>query len=161
MLKLALIKEPNSKESVFIQKTILNSNPFFNQVLVGKERLTAEDIIKENKQHLELGAKYFYINQNDKPIGLIHFLPKNPYDDHTWIGLLIIHKQYQKNGLGSHALSLLEKDLRKQNIEKVRLCVQHENDIGASFWSEEGFSKISTAKDHRHNHIDIYEKVLI
>lgn len=146
---------------VFIQKSIMNSDPFFNQIVVSKANLTDEDIEKENKQNLELGAKYFYIKQEDEPIGLIHFLPKNPNDNHTWIGLLIIHKEYQRNGLGGYALRLLEKKLKGQNIDKVRLCVQNGNDNGAAFWNKNGFTKISTSTDRHNNQIDIYEKIFV
>jgi ribosomal protein S18 acetylase RimI-like enzyme len=147
---------------VFYGNKVLYKKRFFNnQVVVGKNNLTDEDIEKENKQYLELGAKYFYIKQDEDPIGLIHFLPKNPHDNHTWIGLLIIHKEYQRNGLGSYALRLLENKLKGQDFDKVRLCVQNGNDNGAAFWNKNGFAKISTSTDGRKNQIDIYEKVLV
>ncbi len=148
-----------ANENVSIQKYIMNSDSFFNQVVRGKNNLTEEDILKNNKQNLELGAKYFYIIEDEEPIGLIHYLPNNPFDNHCWIGLLIIHKAHQRTGLGSYALQLLENELDRHHINKVRLCVQTGNDNGAAFWGKKGFTKISTSTDSHNNPIDIYEKV--
>jgi ribosomal protein S18 acetylase RimI-like enzyme len=162
MIFLETINDPMSNESLENQKSIMNSDTFFNQVSIDKQFLTDEDIIEYNTENLKLGAKYFWIknDKNSLPIGFIQYLPKNPHDGITWIGLLVIHLEHQRNGLGSDSLSLLEELLVKQKIDRVRLCVQTDNNKGVSFWEKKGFKKInSTTLNNKQN--DIYEKVLV
>jgi ribosomal protein S18 acetylase RimI-like enzyme len=160
MITLELINDPVSPSSVEIQKSIMNSHPSFNLVVVGKEFLTDEDIAEENKTNLASGEKMLYIKDGDKYIGIATYLLNNPHDNQTWIGLLIIHKKHERRGNGSITLKLLEKRLIEQKVDKVRLCVQNGNHSGASFWHSNGFVKISSSTDKHNNHIDIYEKSL-
>ncbi|SFE61364.1 Acetyltransferase (GNAT) family protein [Paenibacillus algorifonticola] len=136
----------------------MNSHPKFNLLVIGKQFQTDEDIREENKKNLEYGEKMFHLNENNECVGIITYLPQNPNDHHPWIGLLIIHKEHERAGIGTLALKLLEEELVAQRIDKVRLCVQNGNHKGASFWKKNGFHKISDGLDIHNNQIDIYEK---
>ncbi|WP_338551574.1 GNAT family N-acetyltransferase [Paenibacillus sp. KS-LC4] len=136
----------------------MNSQPEFNLIVIGKRFQTDEDIREENKKNLEQGEKMFHLIENKACVGVITYLPQNPNDLHPWIGLLIIHKEHEKTGIGTLALKLLDDELAAQRIDKVRLCVQNGNDKGASFWQKNGFHKISEGLDQHHNPIAIYEK---
>ncbi|MDE5415176.1 GNAT family N-acetyltransferase [Alkalihalobacterium chitinilyticum] len=107
-----------------------------------------------------LGAEYYYITKDNGPVGLIHYLLNHKSDHLPWIGLLIVHKQHGRGGIASKALHLLEKKLIDQNKQKVRLCVQDGNEIGAAFWRQEGFVIINSATDGHNNRVDNYEKKL-
>lgn len=136
----------------------MNSQPEFNLLVIGKRSQTIEDIREENKKNLEHGEKMFHLIENNACVGMITYLPQNPNDLHPWIGLLIIHKEHERAGIGTLALKLLDDELAAQRIDKVRLCVQHGNHKGASFWQKNGFHKISDGLDNYNNQIDIYEK---
>jgi ribosomal protein S18 acetylase RimI-like enzyme len=160
MITLEPIHDPGNPSIIEIQKSIMNSHPSFNLIVVGKESLTNEEIIEENKKNLASGEIMLLIKDDNKYIGIATYLPMNPHDNHTWIGLLIIHKEHERKGIGSITLKLLEQKLMEQKVEKVRLCVQNGNDNRASFWKRNGFVKISSSTDKHNNHIDIYEKSL-
>lgn len=160
MIILETVNEPMSKKNVDIHKSILNSHPSYNLVVVGKELLSDEEIFEETNKNYLYGEKTLHIKKNEECVGLITYLPNNTHDNLTWIGLLAIHKKYEREGIGTIALGLLENILREQKIDKVRLCVQHGNDNGASFWNKNGFVKINSTVDQHTNQIDIYEKQL-
>ncbi|WP_042161200.1 GNAT family N-acetyltransferase [Paenibacillus gorillae] len=160
MINLIPVSDPLNSENLEIQKTIMNSQPLFNNLVVGKESLTDEDIIEENNRNVEYGEKMFHLKKDAECVGLVTYLPQNPHDNCTWIGLLIIHNEHERNGIGTIAIELLEEKLKEHNIDKVRLCVQFGNIKGASFWNKHGFNKISSGFDNHKNQIDIYEKVL-
>lgn len=159
MINLIPVTEPLSKDNLEIQKAIMNSHPLFNRLVVGKELLTIGDIIEENKKNFEYGEKMFHLQKATEYVGLITFLPKNPHDNCSWIGLLIIHNEHERNGFGTIAIDLLEEKLKEHKIDKVRLCVQNGNIKGATFWNKNGFNIINSALDNHNNQIDIYEKV--
>ena len=78
MINLIPVTEPLSKDNLEIQKAIMNSHPLFNRLVVGKELLTIEDIIEENKKNFEYGEKMFHLKKATEYVGLITFLPKTP-----------------------------------------------------------------------------------
>ncbi|WP_240421770.1 GNAT family N-acetyltransferase [Paenibacillus periandrae] len=159
MISLIPVSNPLSSENLEIQKAIMNSQPLFNRLVVGKELLTVEDIIEENQKNVEYGEKLFHLKKDNEHVGLVTYLPQNPHDNCTWIGLLIIHNEHERNGIGTIAIELLEEKLKERKINRVRLCVQNGNIKGASFWNKHGFNKINSGFDNHKNQIDIYEKV--
>ncbi|WP_171016880.1 GNAT family N-acetyltransferase [Pseudalkalibacillus caeni] len=160
MFELEPIDEPLDNRNVRNLLQLMNSNPDFNRGVLGRTTITEEDLKENTEQNLNLGANYFYVKKDSENIGLIHYLPKNPHDGHTWIGLLIIDKRYQQRGVGTNSLRVLEGMFIAQKIGRVRLCVQHGNSSGADFWKKNGFTVIDTSVDEYQNQIDIYEKQL-
>ncbi len=160
MLYLQPVAEPGSKENKRIIMSIMNSHPSYNRLVLGKALLTSGDIERDIKESLELGASSFYIKNDDEPVGLIDFLPENPRDKQAWIGLLIVHKNHEGNGIGSEALRLLEEQLLLQKVGKVRLGIHKGNDSGTAFWRKHGYINIKSTTDKHQNQVDIYEKVL-
>ncbi|OKP83033.1 GNAT family N-acetyltransferase [Paenibacillus sp. P32E] len=161
MIILEAVPDPISADSVELQAAILNSQPAFNLMVLHQELLTPEDIREENRQNLEMGEKMLLIKENGQSIGIITYLPSNPSDKHSWIGLFIVHHGYAGQGIGSIALNALERRLLQEDVTQVRLAVQLENRIGASFWNKNGYAFIKTAKDQHGNHVDVYEKLLV
>ncbi|WP_280770176.1 GNAT family N-acetyltransferase [Salipaludibacillus daqingensis] len=160
MVQLMKVDDPLSKKAIAIQKNIFNSDLSFNQLVTGENQLTEEEIIKETEENLQLGANYYYVTKDEKYLGLMHYLPTNPHDGYTWIGLLIIHKKYQKHGIGGQALKELEDKLTEDGVKKVRLCVQQKNENAVNFWQGNKFLKMHSSIDKLQNEIDIYEKTL-
>ncbi|OBZ08365.1 hypothetical protein A8L34_23925 [Bacillus sp. FJAT-27264] len=160
MITLEAVSEPMSPENIEIQTSMMNSQPSYNLVVMGKALLTSEEILEENTNNFESGEKMFYIRKHDENIGIVTYLLRNPHDNHTWIGLLIIHKDHEGHGIGREAVELIESKLRQENVDKVRLCVQKENESGALFWGKNEYVIVNSSIDQRGNPIDIYEKKL-
>lgn len=76
----------------------MNSDPHFNKVSIDKVALTDQDMYEYTKGNIDFGAEYLWIRSDDSssPIGFIQYLPKNPHDGMTWIGLLVVHLEHQK-----------------------------------------------------------------
>ena len=71
---------------------ILNSNPHYNILANGNPSRTIEEVRKEFINQI---SESYLIKLDDKYIGIIDFLANNPNDNHPWIGLLMIHGDYQ------------------------------------------------------------------
>ncbi|QRG65950.1 GNAT family N-acetyltransferase [Brevibacillus choshinensis] len=160
MIYLETVNDPISQENVQIHKSILNSHPSYNLVVVGKEFLTDEGIMTETSENLKMGEKTLHIKQDDECIGIITYLPESQHVKHTWIGLFAIHKNDEGGGVGTKAWGLFEQILLEQSINRVRLLVQNGNDRGASFWSKNGFVKINSQMDEHKNMVDVLGKQL-
>jgi Acetyltransferases len=160
LLTLKMVSEPTSFRNVEIQKNIMNTHPAYNLLVLKRELMTDEEIMEENKHNFELGEQMFHIQKHDEIIGILTYLPRNPHDLEPWIGLLVIHKDHEGNGLGSEVLRLFEEMLREQDVRSVRLGVQVGNEKGASFWTKNGFTIIRGSVDEYGNQVDIYEKQL-
>lgn len=160
LLTLKMVSEPTSFRNVEIQKNIMNTHPAYNLLVLKRELMTDEEIMEENKHNFELGEQMFHIQKHDEIIGILTYLPRNPHDLEPWIGLFVIHKDHEGNGLGSEVLRLFEEMLREQDVRSVRLGVQVGNEKGASFWTKNGFTIIRGSVDEYGNQVDIYEKQL-
>lgn len=158
MITLEPVADPLSTESIELQAAILNSQPAFNLMVLHKEALTAEEIREENRQNLKMNEKMLFIKENHRHIGLVTYLPNNPGDNVPWIGLFILHKSYAGQGIGSIAVNVLERYLKQNHVTSARLAVQLENEIGALFWTRNGFIKTSSNRDQHGNKVDVYEK---
>ena len=123
LLTLELVNEPTSAKNIEIQKTIMNSHPEYNLVVVNREFLTDEEILEENKRNHELGEQIFHIKLHDECIGILNYLPRNPNDQKPWIGLFVIHRDHEGKGFGSEVLGIFEAQLREQDVHLVRLGV--------------------------------------
>ncbi|WNS42387.1 GNAT family N-acetyltransferase [Paenibacillus sp. MMS20-IR301] len=75
-----------------------------------------------------------------------------------WIGLLVIHQQYNRRGIGTAAFHELVRMFIQQGLAAVRLAVQLENTAGAAFWTQNGCVRVRSAIDNHNNEVDIYEK---
>lgn len=160
MIHFEPVTDPLAADSVELQSFIINSQPRFNLLVMGKEFLSAAEIREENRSNLEMGEKLLYIKENNQCIGLASYLNPNPNDSYPWIGLLVLHSNYAKQGKGSAAFQLLKQRLQQENAECVRLAVQHGNKAGAAFWTQHGFVRIRSAIDNHNTEVDVYEKQL-
>lgn len=99
-----------------------------------------------------------YIKAHSRYAGLITYLPDYGQDHHPWIGLLVIHQQYSRQGIGKTAVHELEQIFKQQGLHAARLAVQLENKAGEAFWTANGFVRIRSAMDNHNNEVDVYEK---
>ncbi len=115
---------------------IVNSNSSYNKLENGRSTRTLEEI---NKEFLNPSTESFIIKIENKNIGVIDFLPNNPKDDKPWLGLLMIHQDYQGLEYGRMAYLDFEKRFLRKTYNSVRLGVLEENRNGMTFWRSLGF----------------------
>lgn len=89
-----LFLEKSSLDLITIEEAIINSDINFNVLSKNKEILTIDEIIQEIKSAANIGAKRFLVKEDEEYIGIFEYLPINPSDQTTWLGLLLIKNEY-------------------------------------------------------------------
>lgn len=121
-----------------IELEIMNSDTLHNLISKGKEKMTLEEILEDH--HEEIEKERYLIMWEGREAGILDFTLLNPKDEKPWLGLLVIHLDYQKKGLGQKAYDLYEQMMRNKGLACVRLGCFVENQKGLSFWEKQGFS---------------------
>ncbi|MGG4488357.1 N-acetyltransferase family protein [Metabacillus idriensis] len=133
--------EPREKQHFPAEMEIMNSNPDFNLISYGRHHLTEEDLQKEREEGIAVDAKRFMIKHENQIIGIIEYCPLNPNDGKPWIGLFIIHRNFQGKGLSKLAYETAEKELlAAEGFSEVRLGVLTNNERGHLFWLRMGYT---------------------
>lgn len=148
--------ESISKETLYIALEIINSNPEYNLLENGNSERTLQEA---EKDLLNPSTESNFIKLDDTYIGLMDYLEENPNDHFPWLGLLMIHRDYQGYGFGVQAFELYKKKFLKQS-ERVRIGVLKENIKAHSFWKSLGFVSYKTSKSSFEKEIICYEKYL-
>lgn len=146
--------EPITEDTLYIAKEIANSNEVYNKLENGNTNRTDEEIRKE---FIGTESEHFFIKADDTYIGILSYLHINPKDQTPWIGLFMIHGDYQGFGYGMAAYNHIEQHLLSQGKNKIRLGVLEKNDGAKRFWENNGYSfyKISSLNN---NTVYCYEK---
>lgn len=150
--------EEITKETLYIAQEIVNSNPEYNVCDKGSANRTPSEIECEL---LNPKTTSVFIKLDDTYIGVIDFLMENPKDNCPWLGLLLIHRDYQGYGFGSQAYALYENEMQNRGVERVRVGVISKNTKAHGFWLSLGFLYIKTATWENGKEIFYYEKVFI
>jgi RimJ/RimL family protein N-acetyltransferase len=144
-------------DNLYIAQEIINSNSSYNILENGMETRTLQEVKRELFNE---DTSSYFIKLDDTYIGVIDYLPLNPNDNHPWLGLLMIHGDYQQFGFGSTAYTLFEKQFLEERVQRLRLGILQENKKAKQFWERLGFSFYET-KERQSKQVDCYEKVLI
>jgi GNAT superfamily N-acetyltransferase len=155
--KMSVHLEEITKETLYIALEMINSNPDYNLVENGKALRGLADIEEE---FLNPDTISVFIKLDDTYIGVMDYLMENPKDQCPWLGLLMIHSDYQGFGFGAHAYALYESEMRNRGLQRVRLGVIKENVKAKQFWESLGFLYIKTALSENGKGIFVYEKNL-
>lgn len=147
--------EEVKKETLYIALEMINSNPEYNRFENGKEARTLADMEEEFLNPNTISA---FIKLDDTYIGIIDYLLENPKDHYPWLGLLVIHADYQGYGFGSQAVAVYENEMRKRGKKSVRIGVLKENTKAQRFWESLGFVYYNTASAQNGTGILSYEK---
>lgn len=152
--------EKSLPEHVGIEKSISDSNPFFNRISKGKEHFTTEEVLEEIRQAARMGAERFIVKEGTVPVAVLEYLMLNPKDQCTWLGLLQVKKEYHGKGYGTRILQQFEQLLRDKRVKKYRLGVIAENEPARQFWKKQGFQKVAFKINEDSREIIICEKEL-
>ncbi|MBB3114383.1 GNAT superfamily N-acetyltransferase [Paenibacillus phyllosphaerae] len=160
MKEYSLTLEPSSIDKLPVERDILNSDIYFNQVSKDKDELSDEEIRKELEEAATIGAERYLIKDGDSYIGVLDFLMNNPRDNCTWLGLLQIKKSEQSRGLGLAAFRLFCEMMRERGVTSFRLGAIVENEPARRFWEQRGCKPVKNATLPDGKAIVVYEKDL-
>lgn len=144
-----------TNETLYIALEIINSNPEYNAYENGEESRTI-DVIKE--EFINPHSISSFIKLDDTYIGVIDYLLVNPNDHYPWLGLLMIHRDYQGYGFGAQAYALFENEMYERGVKHIRIGVLKENTKAHSFWKSVGFVYYKSKVWKYGNEILCYEK---
>lgn len=140
--------EEISKDTLYISHEIINSNPSYNILENGKDSRSLNEIEVELINHKTVSM---YVKLDDTYIGVIDYIMNNPKDGCPWIGLFMIHHDYQGYGFGTQAYLFFEKEMMKVGKKVIRIGVIKENKKALNFWKSLDFKYINMV---RHQELD-------
>ena len=147
--------EEITKETLYIALEMINSNPQYNLM---ENKNNSRSLTDMEKEFLNPNTTSAFIKLDDTYIGVIDYMLENPKDSFPWLGLLMIHIDYQGFGFGKQAYQHYESLMKKQGLDKVRIGVMQENTTAKHFWESLGFVYYITFKDQNGSGILCYEK---
>ncbi|MCM3118053.1 GNAT family N-acetyltransferase [Neobacillus sp. MER 74] len=147
--------EEVKKETLYIALEMINSNPQYNMFENGKEARTLADMEEEFLNPNSISA---FIKLDDTYIGIIDYLLENPKDHYPWLGLLLLHGDYQGYGFGAQAFAVYENEMLKRGKKIVRIGVLKENLRAQRFWEALGFNYYNSTTMQNGSGIFCYEK---
>ncbi|TLS37559.1 GNAT family N-acetyltransferase [Pseudalkalibacillus caeni] len=153
-----IVFEKVNEQLLGLLKEIINSNPVYNRLENGHEQRTMEEIRKEYL-HQDHNRETCLIKVNENYIGVIDYMIHNPKDKTPWLGLLLLHGDYQGYGFGKRAFKHYELKMKALGLEKVRLGILTENLNARSMWEKLGFRYLKTVNVEQ-SAVDCYEKLI-
>ncbi|MEH7416276.1 GNAT family N-acetyltransferase [Neobacillus drentensis] len=147
--------EEINNETLYIALEIMNSNPQYNMMENGNKTRSHMDMVME---FMNSNTTSVFIKLDDTYIGVIDYMLENPKDSLPWLGLLIIHQDYQGFGFGKQAYEHYESEMRNRGFDKLRIGVLKENTKGQRFWESLGFVYYITSKAQNGSGILCYQK---
>jgi len=147
--------EEIKNETLYIALEVINSNHQYNLYENGIAVRTLAEIEKEL---LNTNTTSAFIKLDDTYIGVIDYLLENPRDHVPWLGLLMIHGDYQGYGFGAKAYGLYELEMQQRGLDRIRLGVLEENIKAQRFWLSMGFIYYITTTTQNGRGIFCYEK---
>lgn len=155
-----LYLEESTMSNADTELEIYNSNPYFNQLSTGKDELTRDEVLTEITDSKNMGAERFLIKDGELYVGIMDYLMRNPNDDCTWLGLLLIKKEYQSKGYGYQTLNLFHEQMKDRQVDKFRIGVIVDNEPAHAFWKRQGFTPVKTSTIQDKLKVMVYEKKL-
>jgi RimJ/RimL family protein N-acetyltransferase len=147
--------EEINKESLYIALEIINSNPQYNEM---ENREKTRSLADMEKEFLNPNTTSAFIKLDDTYIGVIDYMLESLKDSFPWLGLLIIHKDYQGFGFGKQAYENYENEMRNRGLDNIRIGILEENTKAQRFWESLGFVYYITSKAQNGSGILCYQK---
>lgn len=83
-------------------------------------------------------------------VGLLCLLAEHPTDGLPWIGLLLVHGDLRRKGIGRSLAGLVEERFGGGKRDGIRLAVLENNPAALVFWSSLGWQEIDRRTDRQH-----------
>jgi RimJ/RimL family protein N-acetyltransferase len=145
---------------------IINSNPDFiedSEGAPGKRAYTEAEIVASRiadsarMNHRFLTPK---LNENCKVIGLGDLLAPHPKGPYAALGLLIIHRDWQGQGLGREAALAIDSALTTEGWDEVELAVFQVRPRSRRFWESCGYCNTRDTIDEAGHPLWVFRKQL-
>ncbi|WP_462411824.1 GNAT family N-acetyltransferase [Neobacillus sp. Marseille-QA0830] len=152
---MAMYFEEIGKETLYIALEIVNSNQAYNVLENGNP---VRNLVDMEEEFINSKTKSNFIKLDDTYIGVLDYLEENPKDHFPWLGLLMIHADYQGFEFGEQAYALFENEMMKRGFDTVRIGVIKENLKAKQFWERLGFIYYNTSMMENGTEILCYQK---
>ena len=107
---------------------------------------------------------YKLILKDDRSIGIIDYVIDYPDEQTIYIGLLLIHGEFHRQGYGREFIEQFISSMKKDGYLKIRLGVLKQNHKAFEFWTKMGFNLVkeirSTIKPEKNWEIRVMEMIL-
>ncbi|WP_134685714.1 GNAT family N-acetyltransferase [Brevibacillus migulae] len=121
---------------------VYNSNPAYNEATLGTPDRTMQDLQLEYETYAPIPSSHWLgIWTKERMIGLTHLLIENPHDQKSWIGLLLIHQDWQRQGYGREALALLENHVQEMNRDYLHTGILAQDTASLHFFGTNGYEQ--------------------
>ncbi|WP_419883076.1 GNAT family N-acetyltransferase [Peribacillus sp. B-H-3] len=124
-------------DTILYEMAVMNSNPEFVKLSEDKSFLTKEDILAEHEEEIE--KERYLILENKNPAAIADFTMCNPRDKNPWLGLFILHKNYQNQGYAVQIYHHYEDMMKQRDVAEIHLGCFAANADGLDFWGKLGF----------------------
>lgn len=102
-----------------------------------------------------------YLKETGEAVGMAGYLAENPSDGYPWLGLLMIHADHQRQGLGSEAYAHLAAYFAGElGWTALRLGVLRDNAPARTFWDRLGFRHVRDATNSNGHPVLVFERQL-
>jgi RimJ/RimL family protein N-acetyltransferase len=129
---------------------VYNSNPFFLKLAEGKPEVTLEDLARDFEDRGREGAHHVLLRTRDgATVGVVQVLEENPNDGRAWLGLLVLHAEWQRRGLAREVVEALSRWLRDNGRDELRLGVLGKNARVVAAWAALGFRGLDVIESER------------
>ncbi|MDF2679114.1 MAG: hypothetical protein K0R47_304 [Brevibacillus sp.] len=121
---------------------VYNSNPGYNLLRNGTEEVTLAEVEAEYDSTLSIPTGHWLtLSADSQIIGLMHLVVSNPADQKSWISLLLLHADSQRNGYGREAVHLAETYCASAGSLHVHHGVIAQNEQALLFWGKLGYEQ--------------------
>lgn len=93
----------------------------------------------------ETDKRFYGYYLDEELVAVMDLLYGYPAQDILWIGLLMVRKEYQKQGIASSLISELIES--SSSYASIRLAYMNDNHQAGKFWLKRGFTEIEYLDD--------------
>jgi predicted acetyltransferase len=116
--------------------------------------------IEEDLRMEDNNISNYFIKLDDTYVGFVQVMLVNPNDNCTWIGLLLIHSDYQNFGLGTNAVNLVLNNYSKKGYKIFRVGILLNNAKANKFWKCLNFNYVENKISSIGKEVEVLEIVL-
>lgn len=117
------------------------------ELISGEVPQDTDDFFKEIPPNKDFDDKHLIgVFDGDKIIAAIDLVEDYPRDKEWIIGLLVIHPDYRRLGLGRKIEEVIAAIVRENRGKFLRIGVQEQNTAGLEFWKSLGYQEKSVVE---------------
>ncbi|MFS0558348.1 N-acetyltransferase family protein [Brevibacillus sp. 179-C9.3 HS] len=138
-----LLFQPVTEQDFARLLSVYNSNPDYMEAAYGQRVVTVQTIEADHQDNLAFADSYsfsFRERHGSEIIGIAQFILCNPRDCNPWLGLIMLHSDYQSCGYAKEFLDTLIAWYRENSYTSLHLGVLEKNHRVIPFYEKYGFS---------------------